>query len=241
MKASKTDINNLKKIQEVDAQIKTVKSSVKAMPEIKEFALVSEKLKEVSDQLKKVELMKKNVTKRYEKMRVEDQGLIDRERSVQCSIDDAAGDYRNLEVHTKELDSITSRRKTLAELMKKANEEEEKVSKLAVKLKSAKEHITAKKAALNVVIEKARADEQVKLDELAVSRKKVHDKLPSDLAFIYDDAVSKVGNVVLAGLDSDRCSVCRTPIEEGKLLEIQNAGEIAVCPSCGRIMIVEGD
>ncbi|MDO4842939.1 MAG: hypothetical protein Q3982_09710, partial [Phoenicibacter congonensis] len=75
MKASKTDINNLKKIQDVDAQIKTVKSAVKAMPEIKEFALVSEKLKEVSEQLKKVEMMKKNVTKRYEKMRVEDQGL----------------------------------------------------------------------------------------------------------------------------------------------------------------------
>lgn len=241
MKATSNDIKNLKKIQEVDAQIKNVHAAVRDLPEIKEYRLVDEKLKDIKSKIKQVEVMKRNVERRYEKMNAEDLSLADRQKTVQRSIDDAAGDYRNLEVHTKELDSISSRRNVLAEIMINATVEQEKVEELQSKLKAAQETVCEKKNSLGKQIDAAKAKAREEIVGLTVSRKKVYDSLPKGIAALYDDAAVKVGNVVLSELDGNCCSVCRSPIEEGKLLEIKKAGEISVCPACGRIIITDGE
>ena len=77
----------------------------------------------------------------------------------------------------------------------------------------------------------------VTVNQLTSSRNKIYANLPTDISKLYDEAVCKVGNVVLATLDGCSCSVCRSPIEEGKLYEIQKSEEISVCPVCGRIII----
>ena len=239
MEASKNDIKNLKKIQKIDADIKTTISDVENLPERKEYTEVSSKLSELTEKMKKVEVMKREVDKRFEKMNSEDLQLTEREKQVQRSIDEAAGDYRNLEVHTKELDSISARRNTLSEMMLKATVEQDKVNDLDAKLSDAIAQITTKQNALVEKIKKAQQESSEKIKKLTASRDKVYASLPADISKLYDDAVGKVGNVVLATLDGNSCSVCRSPIEEGKLLEIQKSGGISACPVCGRIIIVD--
>ena len=239
MEASKKDIQNLKKIQEIDAGIKTTISDVENLPEKKEYVKVAAKLAELTEKMKKVDVMKREIEKRFEKMNSEDLQLTDREKQVQMSIDEAAGDYRNLEVHTKELDSISARRNTLSEMMLKATVEQDKVNDLDSKLSDAIEQITANQSALSEKIKQAKMESANKVKDLTASRDKVYASLPADISKLYDDAVGKVGNVVLATLDGNSCSVCRTPIEEGKLLEIQKSGGISACPVCGRIIIMD--
>ena len=239
MEASKNDIKNLKKLQKIDADIKTTKSDVENLPERQEFLTVSAKLSELTEKMKKVEVMKREIDKRFEKMNTEDAQLVEREKHVQRSIDEAAGDYRNLEVHTKELDSISIRRNTLSEMMLNATVEQDKVNALSEKLTSAIEQITAKQNALAEKIKQAQVDSADSIKKLTASRDKVYKALPENISKLYDDAVGKVGNVVLASLDGNSCSVCRSPIEEGKLLEIQKQGGISACPGCGRIIIVD--
>ena len=238
MEASKNDIKNLKKIQKIDADIKTTINDVENLQEKKEYVEVSAKLSELTEKMKKVEVMKREVDKRFEKMNSEDAQLVEREKQVQMSIDEAAGDYRNLEVHTKELDSISARRNTLSEMMLKATVEQDKVNDLDEKLTAAIDQITVKQNALSEKIKQAQLESADKVKKLTASRDKVYASLPADISKLYDDAVGKVGNVVLATLDGNSCSVCRSPIEEGKLLEIQKSGGISACPVCGRIIIV---
>ena len=239
MEASKKDIQNLKKIQEIDADIKTTISDVENLPEKKEYVKVAAKLAELTEKMKKVDVMKREIEKRFEKMNSEDLQLTDREKQVQMSIDEAAGDYRNLEVHTKELDSISARRNTLSEMMLKATVEQDKVNDIDSKLSDAIEQITANQSALSEKIKQAKMESANKVKDLTASRDKVYASLPADISKLYDDAVGKVGNVVLATLDGNSCSVCRTPIEEGKLLEIQKSGGISACPVCGRIIVMD--
>ena len=239
MEASKNDIKNLKKIQKIDADIKTTINDVDNLPEKKEFVKVGAKLSELTEKMKKVEVMKREVDKRFDKMNSEDAQLTEREKQVQMSIDEAAGDYRNLEVHTKELDSISIRRNTLSEMMLKASVEQDKVNELNEKLGDAIKQITDRQNVLSESIKKAQEEATDKVKKLTASRDKVYTSLPEEISKLYDDAVGKVGNVVLATLDGNACSVCRSPIEEGKLLEIQKVGGISACPACGRIIIVD--
>ena len=238
MDASKDDIKNLKKIQKVDADIKTEISEIENLPERQEFKTVTAKLAELTGKMKKVEAMKREIDKRFEKMSTEEAKLIEREKQVQLAIDEAAGDYRNLEVHTKELDSISTRKNTLSEMMLKATVEQDKVEELSKKLTEAIAQITAKQKALAEKIDRLSQESSEKVEKFKKSREKVYASLPEEITKLYDAAVGKVGNVVLAKLDGNSCSVCRTPIEEGKLLEIQKSGGISVCPVCGRIIIV---
>lgn len=233
------DIQRLKDIQEIDAQIKDQVAAAADFPELKEMKLVLAKKADIVSKIKQIDAMKRDISKRFEKLNVEDASLAEREKSVQKSIDEAAGDYRNLEVHTKELDSVSSRRNTIAEMMIKITVEQDKADDLGVKLAVADKQIDAKIDALDAKIRQVKGDAQAKVNELSKSRNEIHDKMDKTLAATYDEAAGKVGNVVLCGLDGNTCTVCRSAIEEGKLLEIKNAGDVAVCPSCGRLMILK--
>lgn len=239
MKASKDEINNLKKLQEIDAQIKNEVSNFENLPERDSFCAVKSKLDELNEKYKKVDAMKKDVDKRFSKMTAEEASLIQRQESVQKSIDEAAGDFRNLEVHTKELDSISSRRNTLSEMMLKMEVEQEKVNEIDKKLMTAIEQVKAKGDELQKKLEEAKKTSAQNVRKLSENREKVYASLPKELARLYDDAVGKVGNVVLTTLDGNSCSVCRTQIEEGKLFEIQKSGGVSACPVCGRIIVIE--
>lgn len=239
MQVSSDDISRLKDIQEIDAKIKDIMAASASFPELKEMKIVLAKKAEIVSKTKQIEAMTRDISKRFEKLNVEDASLAEREKSVQKSIDEAAGDYRNLEVHTKELDSVSSRRNTIAEMMIKITVEQDKADDLNKKLSAASTQIDAKIDALDKKIRQVKGDAQVQIQELAKKRESVHSKMAPELAAIYDEAAGKVGNVVLAQLNEDCCSVCRSHIEEGKLLEIKNNGNVAVCPSCSRIIILK--
>lgn len=239
MHVKDSDIARLKEIQGIDAQIKDELAAAANFPELSEMKVVLAKKADLVSKTKQIEAMQRDISKRFEKLNIEDVSLSEREKSVQKSIDEAAGDYRNLEVHTKELDSVSSRRNTIAEMMLKITIEQDKADELSVKLDAANKQVDAKIEQLDAKIRQVKGDAEAKIKELAVSRASVHDKMDGELASVYDEAASKVGNVVLCGLDGDCCSVCKSHIEEGKLLEIKNNGNVAVCPSCNRIMILK--
>ncbi len=241
MKASKDDIKNVKRLQEIDASIKNEISNFENLPERDSFCQVKVKLGELNEKYKKVDVMKKDIEKRFSKMSSEEASLIQRQDSVQRSIDEAAGDYRNLEVHTKELDSISSRMNTLSEMMLKAEVEQKKVDELDKKLSQAIEQVQSRCESLQKDLDVAKKTSAKNVKKLSEEREKVYGSLPKELAHLYDDAVGKVGNVVLTTIDGDCCSVCRTQIEEGKLLEIQKSGGVSACPVCGRIILTEND
>ena len=145
MKASAQDIENLKKIQSINQEIAEKVRTFEQLPEKEEYLALLKKEKEISEKLSKVMDMKEDATSRFEKLIIEDSQLHEREMSVQVSIDEAAGDFRNLEVRTKELDGIASRRSLLADMLVKVDEEKEKIGALIKTLEEANSKIEAKR------------------------------------------------------------------------------------------------
>ena len=239
MEVLNKDIENLKKIQDINTKINNEISDFEKLPEKTILSSVNANLSELNEKYKKIIAMRHDVDKRFETMELEEASLLKRQESVQKSIDEDAGDFRNLEAHTKELNSISSRMSTLSEMMLKVAVEQEKVDGLDKKLTSAISQLKEKKEVLEKKLHKAKLNSTKTIEELTATRDNHFSSLPSELAKMYEDAVAKVGNIVLASLEGDSCSVCRTQIEEGKLFEIRKSGGVSTCPVCGRIIIVE--
>ena len=239
MHASESDIKNLFELQKIDAEIKSTLASLDSMPEIKKLSEVLSKQKEAKAKFMKVDELRLDAEKRLEKMEIEDVKLANRESSVQEAIEEAVGDFRNLEVHTKELDSIGQRRETLAGMMLKAADEQEKISEVLTKLKEANGLLEEKKKALQDKIQDSKDKTNSEVNELNKQRETIKNEINEGLADLYEQSTKKVGNVVLGKVEDGACSVCKTRIEEGKLIDMLSDGEIATCPSCSRILVLK--
>ena len=239
MHASESDIECLFELQKIDAEIKSTLSNLESMPEIEKLDDVLSKQKEARAKLTKVDDLRLDAEKRLEKMEIEDVKLANRENSVQEAIEEAVGDFRNLEVHTKELDSIGQRRETLAGMMLKAADEQEKISEVLTKLKEANGLLEENKKALQDKIQDRKDKTNEEVNELYKQREGIRNKINKDLADLYEQSTKKVGNVVLGKVEDGACSVCKTRIEEGKLIDMLSDGEIATCPSCSRILVLK--
>ena len=238
MKVSQKDIDKLREIQDIDVKINSELAKFSEMPEHLELKNVIVVQSDMIQKRKKVDCVEKDAGIKQEKMTNEDINLQQREISVQKSIEEAAGDYRNLEARTKELDGIASRRSVLADMMIKLSEEQDKVSDLKKKLDAGIRAIENKREDLTSKIESAKESAEKSVSSLRESRSKLYGGLNQDLADIYSRASSNVGNVVLSSLQDDRCSVCRSTIDAGRLIEMKNEGGIALCPHCGRIIVL---
>lgn len=239
MKASAQDIENLKKIQSINQEIAEKVRTFEQLPEKEEYLALLKKEKEISEKLSKVMDMKEDATSRFEKLIIEDSQLHEREMSVQVSIDEAAGDFRNLEVRTKELDGIASRRSLLADMLLKVDEEKEKIAALIKTLEEANSKIEAKKNSLNSKIVANKQEAEDFLQKYNKKLKTLYDALPEELYEMYKKSSSKVGSVVLSEIDGDKCKVCRSTLEIGTLLDLEKSGNVAICPHCERILIID--
>lgn len=239
MRAKQQDIVTLKKIQDMTAMRCDKARTLKEMPERAALSAILVKEREITEKSAKVKAMQIDAKSRFEKLMIEDTKLHEREESVQRSIDHAAGDFRNLEVRTKELDGIARRRVLLAEMMIKVDEEQEKIANLNATLEEARNQITSKKKVLEEKIMSVKSEIDDYLAKSESELKDLFSKLPDDLAEEYRRAATSVGSIVLSELDGDKCKVCRSTIEQGVLIDLRSCGEVGVCPHCGRLLIIE--
>lgn len=239
MHASDSDIENLIELQEIDAKTKTSFASLKTAPQVKQCLDLLQKIKETSIKTKQVESLKADCEKRIDKMSLEDVTLAAREQSVQDAIDEAVGDFRNLEVHTKELDGISKRREALTEMMLAATTEQDKITEVLEKLNEASGKLEEKKATLEKEIEEQKEKTLLYVDELSKKREKLIKSTDKALVDLYEQSTKKVGSVVLGKIEDGACSVCKTKIEQGKLIDMKSNGDVAICPSCSRILILK--
>ena len=239
MRATEDDILYLQKIQQINQDIAERLRVYEDLPEKGEFVVIAKKEQEINEKLTQVQNMKKDAESRYEKLLIEDSQLLERESSVQHSIDEAAGDFRNLEVRTKELDGIASRRSLLADMILKVDEEQEKINSLIKTLTDADTKIKLKKEELNEKILNNKAEAESFVEQHSNELDSLFSKLPCEIAEAYKKASSKVGSVVLSEIEGDRCKVCKSTLETGTLLDLEAAGNVGVCPHCERILLIE--
>ena len=61
----------------------------------------------------------------------------------------------------------------------------------------------------------------------------------SKLLATYERIAKAKGGVALSALNENACTVCRTTFDHSRVLGLRAESPLSVCPSCGRLMVVD--
>ena len=85
----------------------------------------------------------------------------------------------------------------------------------------------------------SRAFAQDALARIEAERAMLASSLPADLLDAYKKTAARTGGVAVGRLQGSNCGVCRMAIEGGRLIDMKGQGNVAPCPQCGRLLILE--
>lgn len=239
MQASGSDIEHLYELQQIDLDLNRVAKQLDGLPQREIILNAREKQALLKDKRSTISALKNDVRKKISKMKDEDASLEKKEHGVQAAIEAAGGDYRGVEARTKELNGIFKRRQALKESLDKELVELGKVTSLESQVDQA---ILDASLTENQATESfKREGGALKIDEanLASRKKEILSQLSREVADAYEAASNKAGSVTIGRLEDSKCSVCRTRIESGKLIELRAQAPLGRCYSCGRLLIID--
>ena len=74
---------------------------------------------------------------------------------------------------------------------------------------------------------------------MQAKRKAMAQRVPADDMKLYERTAAATAGVPLALLVEERCGACRTPIEHGRVVDMRSQGNVATCPNCARLLILQ--
>lgn len=173
------------------------------------------------------------------KLNAEDERVADKQKATQQKIDESKGDYRSVTSLTRDLEGMMKRRETLEFEMNKADKKLGEVGAVRTQAQDALNLINAKEQALVKSFRSEGTQLQEQIAQYEAARGDLRAAVPPTLLKAYDDAASICGGVGIAHLQENRCSACRSAIEQNRLLQLKRDAPIAVCPSCRRLLIID--
>ena len=234
------DLVNLLEVQQIDLQVMQSKKKRAELPQRIEVMRLRKKRDEVQQKLDQVIELQKKAEHEMTLVEDEDRSLLEKQQRAQEIIDTAGSDYRRVESNSKEMAGVAKRRETLSH---KADEIAVQLDKI-LGLRSQLEGAIAASQAEEDRLRNAFSEDDRKLVEsisaLMARRGEIVSQLPEDLFKLYEKTAAKTGGVAVGRLtEGGICGVCRTAIEEGRLIEVKAAAPLAVCPTCKRLLVVE--
>lgn len=239
MYAQPKDLELLLEIQRCDLAVLQAKKKRAELPQRLKVMRLRKKREEIQEKLDQVLELSKKAEAELTTVEDEDRSLAEKQQRAQDVISASGSDYRKVESHSKEMAGIAKRRATLAEKMLAITEQVDKIKSVQDQLESAIATSEAEEARLRAAFE----EEDNALIEIAkrgtAQKAELARQLPEDLVALYEKMLKKHRGVALGKLDGDRCSVCRTTIEGGRLIELRASAPLGTCPSCKRLLVVE--
>ncbi len=238
MDATREDIEGLFELQRIDLEIMRLTKELDELPQRAIIMAARDKKAEIQAKSEKVAELKRATMKRITRIDDEDASLAKKEAGVQAAIDEAHGDFRNVEARTKELAGIVRRRGTIAEDRAAIQAELDKIGAMEAQIALAVEEISAKEQQAIDSFQKQGGELKLAIAKLEAARGPVEAKVDDDLARAYDRIVARSGGVAIGVLDDSRCGVCRMPIESGRLIDLRSQAPLGICPACKRLLVI---
>lgn len=238
MQATTFDIESLQAAQQADFDIMHLTRELEELPQRQIILDCRQKREAMQAKVKQIEDVERGIKKKRTHVTDEDASLEKKERGVQAAIDAAAGDYRNVEARTKELNGIFKRRTALADELAKIDAERDKVMALKEQAARALEDINATEEEATNVFKREGSRLKVSIAQAEHKREELLESITDELASAYREASERMGVVVVGNLEDGRCGVCRAAIDPGRLIEVRAQAPVTFCPICHRLMIV---
>lgn len=238
MQVRDKDIESLLKLQEVDIIAANARRAFAALPQREQLESLSAKKKAVNGKRAEVQKLHDTMRRSIARINDEEELLRTRQAETQARIDAAGGDYRAIESLTKDLDGMAKRLSKLDEELADATDKLDQVSAAAQQLEAAVAAIDKSGTALTKEFNEKAFGLKQQVEESQATHEKIATSLPDDLRNLYETALRRHGGVALCQLQDNRCSACRSTLEQNRLLQVRHDAPLTECPNCHRLMIV---
>ena len=233
-----SDARALIKLQEIDLTRLRLRRRAQEMPELQALKQILDKIDEVGEKSKQISAMRSSAEVEMQQLADEDDELEKRAEALNKEISETA-DFRIVQNLTSELEGIVKRRNKVEFDTGKLSDRIEKISGVEDQVSDAFAKLEAKRAKLEEKITAATEEIDATLEELAGEREGIVASLPADIMAEYERLRESKNGIAVGVLQEGHCSACRVSFPEGKLVGLQAGPEVATCPQCHRILIVE--
>ena len=233
------DLAALLKMQHVDLEIMQAKKRLQELPQRGAILDARTKRRGIEEKRAQLDALRAEADARLERIGDEDAALAEKQRRAQEEIDATRGGYRDVEARTKELNGFAKRRNTLEGELAVVGEELSKIEGVQARVTRMMEDLDAREAQATESFVKEGGALKQGLARLEAERAQLASALPADLLAAYEKTASRAGGVAVGRLQGASCGVCRMAIERGRLIDMKAQGNVAPCPQCGRLLIME--
>lgn len=239
MEATADQIRILDQLQVVDRSRLQAERALGQLPQRGQVVGLRKRKKEIEGKLEKVRAMHSREERQLERIELEDSQLADKQAKTQEKIDNASGDYRSINVWTRDLEGMSKRRATLGDDLTAAMQKISEIEGVEKQAKAAIERIDAEEARLVAQYREQSDKLSQDIQKCQEAGRALAAQLPRELVERYIAASKRCGGIGLAHLQDSRCSACRSTIEHNRLLQLKADAPIAECPSCHRMLVMD--
>ena len=233
------DLATLLKMQHLDLEALRVKKQLEELPQRAVILEARSKKKAIEQKRAQLDALHAKADAQLAHIDEEDASLAEKQRHVQGEIDAVRGDYRGVEARTKELNGFAKRRNALEVELTRLGEELAKIEGVQSQVSQALAEVDKQEAAAIVSFQREGGALQAEIARMSADREGMSAELSPELRDTYNRTASRTGGVAVGRLQGSNCGVCRMAIEGGRLIDMKGQGNVAPCPQCGRLLILE--
>ena len=238
MQATTDDLTNLLRMQQIDLDLMKAKKKLEELPQRATILAARQKKRTIEQKREQVAEMRARAEGMAAKLEAEDAELAEKQRRVPEAIDGSLGNYRNVEVHTKELNGFAKRRNALEVELTRLGEELAKIEGVQSQVSQALAEVDKQEAAAIVSFQREGGALQAEIARMSADREGMSAELSPELRDTYNRTASRTGGVAVGLLTEGRCGVCRTVIDGGRLIDLKAEAPLGTCPHCKRLLVV---
>lgn len=241
MNATEHDIATLRTLQEVDRKVVSAKKEFKELPHRKAILEVRAKKEEILKRKVQVQDMLDDAEGKLASFVQEDEQLSAKQDEITETLAQVQGDYRSVTAHTRDLDGVRKRREKVSLELSRVEEEVNKINPVMKQIMKALSELDAKEQELIASFQKAGGALRAAIEEGEKARVELAQKVDPELLKVYEKTRAACGGVALAELHEGACSACRNKFDSSRMSKIRSQAPLATCPSCRRLLVVEGE
>lgn len=239
MQATYEDLEVLAEVQRIDIEVIQTKKTRASLPQRIQVVKIRKKREEIVPKLQQVIELQKATESKMSTIEDEDRSLAQKQERAQEIIQAAGSDFRKAESHSKDMAGVTKRRNDLSDSLAKLTTEMNRIAGVRAQLEGAIAAFEQEERSLIDSYQEKDAELVGVARQLLEQRTRLIAQVSSDLADAYERTAKKTGGVALGDLEEGGvCSVCRSTITGGRLIELMSQVPLGVCPSCNRLLVI---
>lgn len=228
----------LVKLQQIDLEVVRLRNKLQEMPQFKTLKETLAKIDAVMEKSKQVSAMRSDCELEMQALVDEDEELQLRAAELEKKIDEST-EYREISNLTLDLEGVAKRRNKVEFDHGKLVERVDKISQVEDQIDAAMAKLEAQKDAIESEIRESSGDMNARLEELKAEFEEAVMEVGSETVERYNRLKESKNGIAVGVLEDSHCSICRVELPEGKLAALMSGPEVAECPNCHRILVVE--